>query len=368
VVRLDEEKITPLKEEYTLNLIENLQSTLPEADAVIISDYGKGLLSADLTHRVIHKCRSSKVPLFVDPKGVAWKKYHGATCITPNTAEFNLVLPTLPLQDAGATFDRRADDVLNQFGLEYLLLTRGPQGMSLFKRNAPPFHIATKAKEVFDVSGAGDTVIASLAAAYGTGMKMEQAAEFANTAAGVVIGKVGTRPIEHMELQQIIWDSAIAGLKKIVTRDQALEKIAAWRNSAKTIVFTNGCFDILHIGHIKLLHRAAEQGDKLVVGLNSDASVKMLKGANRPIVPEEERAALLSSIKGVDLVVLFDEETPIELIRQFEPDTLVKGGDYTVETVVGHDIVSQKGGSVVIIPLIEGASTSNIIESAIKRS
>jgi D-beta-D-heptose 7-phosphate kinase/D-beta-D-heptose 1-phosphate adenosyltransferase len=224
-------------------------------------------------------------------------------------------------------------------------------------------HIATHAREVYDVSGAGDTVIASLSAAFGSGLKMSEAAALANIAGGIVIGKVGTQPILESELKQALWSRTLDGVNKIVSKDQARDLIAGWRRNGQRIVFTNGCFDILHIGHIKLLHAAADQGDKLIVGLNSDLSVKKLKGDSRPIVPEAERAALLSSIKGVDLVVFFQEETPVELIRSFKPDIIVKGGDYTPEQVVGHEIVEQAGGKVVIVPLIEGVSTTKVIES-----
>jgi D-beta-D-heptose 7-phosphate kinase/D-beta-D-heptose 1-phosphate adenosyltransferase len=192
---------------------------------------------------------------------------------------------------------------------------------------------------------------------------MSEAAALANIAGGIVIGKVGTQPILESELKQALWSRTLDGVNKIVSKDQARDLIAGWRRNGQRIVFTNGCFDILHIGHIKLLHAAADQGDKLLVGLNSDLSVKKLKGDSRPIVPEAERAALLSSIKGVDLVVFFQEETPVELIRSFKPDIIVKGGDYTPEQVVGHEIVEQAGGKVVIVPLIEGVSTTKVIES-----
>jgi D-beta-D-heptose 7-phosphate kinase/D-beta-D-heptose 1-phosphate adenosyltransferase len=192
---------------------------------------------------------------------------------------------------------------------------------------------------------------------------MSEAAALANIAGGIVIGKVGTQPILESELKQALWSRTLDGVNKIVSKDQARDLIAGWRRNGQRIVFTNGCFDILHIGHIKLLHAAADQGDKLIVGLNSDLSVKKLKGDSRPIVPEAERAALLSSIKGVDLVVFFQEETPVELIRSFKPDIIVKGGDYTPEQVVGHEIVEQAGGKVVIVPLIEGVSTTKVIES-----
>jgi D-beta-D-heptose 7-phosphate kinase/D-beta-D-heptose 1-phosphate adenosyltransferase len=236
--------------------------------------------------------------------------------------------------------------------------------MSLFHRRQPPVHLPAKAREVFDVSGAGDTVIAAMAAAVGTGLSMGKAAGIANTAAGIVVGKLGTQPVGGLELKQALADSRTDAGPKVVTLQGALEKITSWRRAGQRIVFTNGCFDILHVGHIKLLHAAAAQGDRLIVGLNSDRSVRGLKGAHRPIVAEEERAALLSSISGVDLVVIFEEETPVHLIRSFLPDVIVKGGDYSPDTVVGHDIVTQNGGQVVIVPLIDGVSTTQVLDTA----
>jgi len=235
--------------------------------------------------------------------------------------------------------------------------------MSLFSRNSAGIHISTQAQEVYDVSGAGDTVIATLTAAYCSGMPMPDAAGLANTAAGIVVGKIGTQPVIAAELKQTLLSRTMTGATKCVDIDQAVDMVAAWRRGGQSVVFTNGCFDILHVGHIKLLHAAAAQGDRLIIGLNSDRSVKHLKGESRPIVPETERAALLSSIRGVDLVVLFGEETPIELIRRLAPEVLVKGGDYTPATVVGHDIVEQTGGRIVIIPLIDGVSTTKVIAS-----
>jgi D-beta-D-heptose 7-phosphate kinase/D-beta-D-heptose 1-phosphate adenosyltransferase len=235
--------------------------------------------------------------------------------------------------------------------------------MSLFSKKLDTVHISTEAQEIFDVSGAGDTVIATLAAARGAGMDMPDAARLANSAAGIVVGKISTQPVIASELKQTFSSRTLTGASKCVEIDLAEDLVKAWRKEGQRVVFTNGCFDILHVGHIKLLHAAAACGDRLIIGLNSDNSVKRLKGESRPVVPEHERAALLASIQGVDLVVLLDEETPLELIRRFKPDVLVKGGDYVPATVVGHDIVEQAGGRVVIVPLVDGVSTTKVIES-----
>jgi len=361
LLRLDEENSVEIPAKILKELLDRFDQALSEADVVIVSDYGKGIFRVDIAEHIIQRCRSTNVLVFVDPKGVSWERYSGATCITPNTAELNLIA-SFPADDDNI-LESQANKVIAKYDLKYMLVTRGPKGLSLFRNGRPAIHIATQAREVYDVSGAGDTVIASLSAAFGSGLKISEAAALANVAAGIVIGKVGTQPVLDSELKQALWGRTLVGVNKIVSKNQALDMIAEWRRNGKKVVFTNGCFDILHIGHIKLLHAAADEGDKLIVGLNSDLSVKKLKGDSRPIVPEAERAAILSCIKGVDLVVFFHEETPIELIRSFKPDIIVKGGDYTPAKVVGHDIVEQEGGKVVIVPLIDGISTTKVIES-----
>jgi D-beta-D-heptose 7-phosphate kinase/D-beta-D-heptose 1-phosphate adenosyltransferase len=361
LLRLDEENSTEIPVKILKELLNSFDEALPAADVVIISDYGKGVFPFDVVQHIIKRCRSKKVPAFVDPKGVSWERYGGATCVTPNRTELNRVAP-FP-EDDETILENQAKKVIEKYDLDYMLVTRGPVGISLFQNGLPARHIATHAREVYDVSGAGDTVIAALSAAFGCGLKMSEAAVLANMAAGIVVGKVGTQPVLESELKQALWARTLDGVNKIVSKNQAQDRIAEWRRNGQRIVFTNGCFDILHIGHIKLLHAAADEGDRLIVGLNSDLSVKKLKGDSRPVVPEAERAALLSSINGVDLVVFFHEETPLELIRCFKPDIIVKGGDYAPEQVVGHEIVEQKGGKVVIVPLIEGISTTKVIRS-----
>lgn len=361
LIRLDEERNQCIDEQTVDTLLTILNDCLDKTSGVIISDYGKGIFKSDAAQRIIHRCQALNIPVFVDPKGHDWEKYKGATCITPNTAEFNLVAPFDETDEA--TLEQQAKKTIEQLNLQYILMTRGARGMSLFSANQPTVHISTEAQEVFDVSGAGDTVIATLTAAYCSGMEMQGAASLANTAAGIVVGKIGTKPVMNTELKQALSNRALTGSAKYVDLGQAVAMVKDWRRDGQRVVFTNGCFDILHVGHIQLLHAAAAQGDRLIIGLNSDSSVKNLKGESRPIVPEMERAALLSSIRGVDLVVMFDQETPIELIRQLTPDVLVKGGDYTPETVVGHEVVEQSGGRVIIVPLIDGVSSSTIINS-----
>ena len=366
LLRLDEENSLGIAGQHLDRLLGILDDGLDIAAGVIISDYGKGIFKSDAAQRIIDQCRPLNIPVFVDPKGRDWEKYRGATCITPNTAEFNLVSPFDEFDDS--SLEKQARKTIERLDLQYILMTRGARGMSLFSAHQPAVHISTEAQEVYDVSGAGDTVIATLAAAFCAGMKIQPAARLANTAAGIVVGKIGTQPIMAGELSQTLLGRTMTGAGKCMAIDQAADLIKAWRKEGQRLVFTNGCFDILHVGHIKLLHAAAAHGDRLIVGLNSDQSVQHLKGASRPVVPESERAALLASIEGVDLVVVFDEETPLELIRRFMPDVLVKGGDYTPATVVGHEIVEQNHGQVVIVPLVDGVSTTKVIESMQDRS
>lgn len=359
LLRLDEEQSITLPAEVEEKLLHQFKQHLNTAKAVILSDYGKGIFNGGFAGKIIACCNAKKIPTFVDPKGNNWNRYSGADCITPNEAEISIAAPF----DRGINTDLAniAHQTITKFKLAHLLVTRGAKGMSLFTPRQADIHIPTIAREVFDVSGAGDTVIAILAAGRACGLTMEAAARLANTAAGVVVGKVGTHAISALELKQALLGREISGTDKIVDRRQAAEIAERWRKEDKRIVFTNGCFDLLHIGHMKILRSSAYQGNKLIVGLNSDASVKRLKGDSRPIIPEEERAALLSNMESVDLVVVFEEDTPLELIKRIRPHVLVKGEDYNPETTVGRAEVESWGGKVVFIPLQAGISTSKVI-------
>jgi D-beta-D-heptose 7-phosphate kinase/D-beta-D-heptose 1-phosphate adenosyltransferase len=361
LLRIDEEDSRQLSASIQDHLLKTLKDILADYSALILSDYGKGIFQTPgMAQELIQMAKDCDIPVLVDPKGKDWERYRGATCITPNTEELERVSQT-EVHHSDSTLEVVARSIRQRLDLGWLLVTRGSKGMCLIDRNDASFFIPAEAREVYDVSGAGDTVIAILAACRAAGLSMSDAAKVANVGAGIVVGKLGTQPINHIELKRAVRDGAIIGSRKICSRSRAREIISAWRSEGNRIVFTNGCFDILHIGHIKLLHAAAEEGDKLVVGLNSDTSVRRLKGNSRPVMSEEERSAVLASIKGVDLVVVFEEDTPIELIRNFKPEVLVKGGDYTPQTVVGHEIVESQGGKVVIVPLIEGVSTTRVI-------
>ena len=360
LLRLDEEDVRPPSEALAAKLIEQLNSALSHTDTVVLSDYGKGLFQTDLAQKIIQSSLDKAKPVFVDPKGKNWERYHGATCITPNLAEFNQQFNLTP--DSTVDLDTRAKSIVEKRKLDYLLITMGAKGMVLYDANQVLVQTPARAQEVIDVSGAGDTVIATLAGALAAGCPVIEAVGLANAAAGVVVTKLGTQAISLNELQTALLKQEIHAATKIEARESAQKRIKQWQAEGKRIVFTNGCFDILHMGHVKLLQSAAKEGDKLVVAINSDDSVRRLKGPERPVMSETSRAGLMANIQGVDLVVIFEEDTPLQLIELFKPDVLVKGGDYTKETVVGHDRIIRWGGEVVLIDLMAGQSTSRVIE------
>ncbi len=364
LVRLDDESVRALSHDLDRNVYQEFLDAVRDADAVVISDYGKAVFSGNLAGVIIRYCKDRNIPVLVDPKGPDWSRYQGATCITPNWAEF---LQAAGHYSLGGEMEDMAGGLMEAAGLSHLLVTRGSKGMEIFDRDGTHSSIPTVAKEVFDVSGAGDTVIATLAACLATGLDIQAAAGMANAAAGIVVGKLGTNPVTRLELEQALASSGLVGGGKIKTWDQAVALVATWKSQGRKVVFTNGCFDLLHVGHIQLLEAAAAKGDVLVVGLNSDDSVTRLKGPSRPIMGQKQRAAMLAGITSVDLVVVFEQDTPLELIEALRPDVLVKGGDYTVETVVGHDLVGNWGGRVELVPLVAGISTSQVIASVKKR-
>jgi D-beta-D-heptose 7-phosphate kinase / D-beta-D-heptose 1-phosphate adenosyltransferase len=341
------------------NLIERAELLAAKVHAVVLSDYAKGALSAELCERVIRVARRAGVPVLVDPKSPDFSKYSGATTVCPNLGEL--------AQAAGvAAHETEAllaagEALRTEHDLQFLTVTMSEKGIRVLSE-AGVYHSPTRAREVFDVSGAGDTVIATLAAGLAGGLQVNTAVELANMAAGIVVGKVGTVPIARHELVAALTPSSgLSAGEKILDRERLAARIAEWRAAGQTIVFTNGCFDLLHVGHVTLLEDCRRFGSKLVLGLNTDASVSRLKGPTRPIVGERERSRVMSALAAVDAVVLFDEETPLELIREIKPDVLVKGGDYTVETVVGHEDVIAAGGRVEIVPTVEGFSTTSIV-------
>ena len=321
---------------------------------LIISDYGKGTLKN--IPLIIREAKKTKKTILVDPKGEDFEKYKSADIITPNLYEFERVVGKISSE---SEITKKGKGLIKSLRLNSLLITRGSDGMTLLdKRNGKVVRedFPTEARDVFDVSGAGDTVIASIAAGLAGGFSLSESIRLANIAAGIVVGKSGTATVNQAELVPYLGLSeSYVSSSEIKVYSQDLHE----RN--KKIVFTNGCFDILHAGHVEYLSAAKEMGDKLIVAINTDRSVRKLKGSSRPINTLAHRAKVLASLQCVDKVVFFDEETPINLIKTIKPDVLVKGGDYKIKDIVGYKEVTKSGGSVVTIPLFEGLSTSKII-------
>jgi D-beta-D-heptose 7-phosphate kinase/D-beta-D-heptose 1-phosphate adenosyltransferase len=361
LLRADDESTGNLPQDLLERLVETATAALgPSAPgALILSDYGKGVLTDEVIRQLIAASRAAGVPVIVDPKGTDYAKYSGADILTPNRRE----LSEATRMATGSTDEivAAAQNLVESCGARHVLVTRGREGMSLISAEGAPVHLPALAREIFDVSGAGDTVVAVLATGLAAGMTVAEAAQLANVAAGLVVAKVGTAVVRNAELADAV-DAAVSVSDKIVDQKRLAEQVAQWRSRGLTIGFTNGCFDLVHPGHISLLEQAKSESDRLIVGLNSDASVTRLKGEGRPVQDAAARGRVLASVAAVDAVVVFDEDTPVELIGQIRPDVLVKGADYEIDTVVGSDIVQEYGGRVVLAELIDGFSTTATIE------
>jgi len=340
-------------------LQERVEQLIPKVHAVVLSDYAKGALSTELCEVVIRTARRVGIPVLADPKSPDFSKYSGATTVCPNLNEL-AAATGVSVHELEALL-AAGEDQRREHDLQFLAVTMSEKGIRVLSA-AGTYHSPARAREVYDVSGAGDTVIATLAACMAAGLKNETAVELANLAAGIVVAKVGTVPIARHELVAALTPSSgISGAEKILDGERLTQRIKEWRAAGETIVFTNGCFDLLHVGHITLLEDCRRFGSKLVLGLNSDDSIRRLKGPSRPIVADRERSRVMAALAAVDAVVLFEEDTPLELIRTVKPDVLVKGGDYIAENVVGYEDVTARGGRVEIVPTVEGFSTSNIV-------
>ena len=362
MLRLDIESREAYPAEETARLEARAVELVKKVHAVILSDYAKGALTNEICAAVIRAAREAGVPVLVDPKTKDLSKYSGATTICPNLNELSLATGVQAHQTDALLAAAHAQMIEHDF--RFLTVTMSEKGIRILGPNAgDDYYSPARAREVFDVSGAGDTVIATLAAALAGGLHIHTAVELANMAAGIVVGKIGTVPIaQHELIAALTPSSGITSAEKVLDFERVQRRVAEWRAAGETVVFTNGCFDLLHVGHITLLEDCRRFGSKLVLGLNTDASVSRLKGPSRPIVGENERARVMSALAAVDAVVLFDEPTPLELIRALKPNVLVKGGDYTIETVVGHEEVLASGGRVEIVPTVEGFSTTNIVK------
>lgn len=366
MLRLDTEQTDGYPPGVYGQLLERFGALLGTADAVILSDYAKGVLSVEVCQGVIRACRNRGIPVLVDPKQRDFVRYSGATTICPNRSELSAAIgsSTRSLDELLSTGQKLVADL----DLEYLIATLSEKGIALLRRTSA-FIAPAAARQVFDVSGAGDTVVATLGLALAAGLEIEIAVQLANVAAGVVVSKVGTVPVSREELlMSLMPQIELQAREKMLSLEQLRARVSAWRSAGESVVFTNGCFDLLHIGHITLLEDARREGDRLVVAINSDASVKRLKGPTRPIVGDRERARILAALGVVDAVVVFEDPTPLRLIEDLRPDVIVKGGDYTEGTVVGAKEVCSWGGRVKIIPTVEGFSTTKLISKAIAPS
>jgi D-beta-D-heptose 7-phosphate kinase/D-beta-D-heptose 1-phosphate adenosyltransferase len=365
MLRIDRESREPIAAPTQALLIEHLRKMIPVCQVVLVSDYLKGLLTEGFLKEIIAVGNAARVPVVVDPKGDNYDKYRGATLLTPNRKEAQVASGISITDEQGLL---RAGRLLRtNLNLDALVLTRSEEGMSLFFRDGDDVHLPTEAREVFDVSGAGDTVLALLGLGLGAGLSIADAARVANLAAGIVVGKVGTSTVSGEELVDVAGRHMGDSDAKIKHPDILAVLLKRERQLGRKVVFTNGCFDLLHVGHVKYLQKARNLGDLLILGLNSDDSIRRIKGPKRPLIGEEERAHLMAALKCIDYVVVFDEDTPLELIRVLRPDILVKGGDYSPEGVVGKELVESYGGQVAIIPFVDGKSTTNIIEKILQQ-
>ena len=364
IVRVDHEDVAPLEPEEATRFIDAARRAIDGADVVILSDYGKGVCSDHVLRAAIEHAVAAGKQVVIDPKRHDFTLYRGATVLTPNRKELSDAtrLPCESDEEAGIAVRR-----LQEACGADILLTRSEKGMSFFPVDGAPVHLATVAQDVFDVSGAGDTVVAVLAASMAAGMPFVEGMRMANHAAGIVVSKLGTASVTREELAvSLLADQASPDVKdgRLVDRNGAIGLRAGWAAGKLTVGFANGCFDLLHPGHISLIRQAAESCDRLIMALNSDASVRRLKGPSRPIQDEQARAQVMGAIKGVAAVVIFDEETPLELIQALQPDVLIKGADYTPDTVVGADIVRARGGRLVLAELSPGQSTTRLVAGA----
>jgi D-beta-D-heptose 7-phosphate kinase/D-beta-D-heptose 1-phosphate adenosyltransferase len=360
MLRLDSERLGDRTEGDHDRLLATVLKELPGCHAVVLSDYAKGVLTPRVCQAVIGEVRRRGVPVLVDPKTSDFSRYKGATTICPNLHELAAASRT-----EGQSLEAMlaaAERMVGEFDLEYLTATLSEKGIAVI-RPGDRFVAPAVARQVFDVSGAGDTVIAVIALSLASGLAIEPSVQLANIAAGIVVGKVGTVPVEKYELLAALApEIALHAEDKVLTREELVRRVAVWKANGERVVFTNGCFDLLHVGHITVLEQSRRQGDRLIVAINSDVSVACLKGPNRPVVGQSERARVLAALAAVDAVVVFDEPTPLELIVASRPDVIVKGGDYNEDTVVGAKEVRSWGGKVTIVPTVEGHSTTRLIE------
>ncbi len=364
VLRIDRECRIDIDEEAGNAIIAYLETCRENFQVILVSDYLKGVLTNKVLKAIFAFSRLKGIPVVVDPKGENYSKYCGATLLTPNRKEVELATGVKIVDDSSLL--EVGNSLMGELKLGALVITRSEEGMSIFTQEGVK-HLPTQAREVFDVTGAGDTVLALLGLGLAAGLNMMDAGWLSNIGAGVVVGKVGTSSVSSTEVLETAKQQYSDIEQKIQTAKAMAVILEHKRAKGMKIIFTNGCFDLLHVGHVKYLQKARQLGDLLVLGLNSDASIRRLKGDKRPLLDESERAQILAALGCVDYLVVFEEDTPLELLQSIRPDVLVKGGDYQVEEVVGKELVESYGGRVELIQFVEDKSTTNIVETIIQR-
>ena len=364
MLRVDNEDARPIAGPACEAMLKVLPERVKMAQAVVLSDYGKGVLNREVIECAIAAARAARVPVLVDPKGEDYRRYQGATLVTPNRKEAELAIGRkLPrIEDLA----KAADDLMKLADLSAAVITLGADGIWFKSKKGEAGHVPAQARAVFDVTGAGDTVVAQLAFHLADGTSLQAAVELANQAAGIVVGRLGTHAVTRSELVARLRETQPHAGKIVRTGAELDQLLAAWRKEKKRIVFTNGCFDVLHVGHIEYLRFAKSKGDLLIVGLNDDASVRRLKGAGRPVNTLDDRMAVMAALEMVDAVCSFPEETPAKIVERVTPDALVKGEDWAEKGVVGREWVEAHGGVVHLAPTVPGKSTSGILEKARK--
>jgi D-beta-D-heptose 7-phosphate kinase/D-beta-D-heptose 1-phosphate adenosyltransferase len=362
LLRADTEETTPIGADIEDAIMAAVESRIAGADAVVMSDYNKGMLTSRVISGVISAAQRARKPVIVDPKGIDYSRYRGATALTPNVGELAQAVGR-PIRNEPKALAAAASSLIETVGCDSVLVTRGERGVLIVTRDGSTASFNATAKRVIDVSGAGDTLVAGFALGIVSEAGLVNAARLANAAAGIVVAKKGTSQVTLNELRDVLLSRPHFELReKVHDLGTIGDCVAAWRKDGLTVGFTNGCFDLLHPGHVQLLCEARSHCDRLVVGLNSDTSVKRLKGPERPIQPEAARSIVLAGLGFVDAVILFEEDTPLDLIACIRPDVLVKGADYSIDQVVGRDLVESYGGKVVLVELVPDTSTSLIVK------
>ena len=359
LLRVDTENVSPISETTENELIAILSQEILGSAALLISDYAKGLLTGRILSAITNLAAELRIPVIADPKGRDFARYGAVDILKPNALELAAATGLSINTDEEAEWALRS--ALEALPAKTIVVTRAARGISFIAQSGSVKHEAGRAREVSDVSGAGDTSLAALAAAIAGGGTLADAVSMAIAASGIAVGKAGTATVSAEEVKAALSDAGPVGRAGVLPIDAMVGQVERWRAAGLTIGFTNGCFDILHPGHIRVIEQARAQCDRLIVGLNSDSSVKSLKGPRRPINDEQARANVLAALSGVDGVTIFENDTPLDVIAALKPDVLVKGGDYTRESIVGADIVGARGGKIVIVPLVPGQSTTAII-------